>query len=75
MRFLNKKERITSWETGMNTILAAAISQDSTAFPMPKDAPSRLWLRLHWRKEPPDITHLILDQFEEVFTLGTLARS
>lgn len=38
--------------------------------PFPDDLPSRLWLRLHYRAEPPDITHLILDQFEEVFTLG-----
>ena len=37
---------------------------------MPEDHASRLWLRLHYRDEPPDITHLILDQFEEVFTLG-----
>jgi tetratricopeptide (TPR) repeat protein len=40
--------------------------------PLPDDLPSRLWLRLHYRAEPPDITHLILDQFEEVFTLGAL---
>lgn len=37
---------------------------------LPEDPPSRVWLRLHYRDEPPDITHLILDQFEEVFTLG-----
>jgi tetratricopeptide (TPR) repeat protein len=37
---------------------------------LPDDLASRLWLRLHYRDEPPDITHLILDQFEEVFTLG-----
>ena len=36
----------------------------------PDDLPSCLWLRLHYRAEPPYITHLILDQFEEVFTLG-----
>src|SRR5262245_38921335 len=40
-------------------------------FPLPDDFASRLWLRLHWREEPPRITHLILDQFEEVFRLGT----
>ena len=38
--------------------------------PLPDDLPSCLWLRLHYRAEPPDVTHLILDQFEEVFTLG-----
>jgi tetratricopeptide (TPR) repeat protein len=38
--------------------------------PLADDYASRLWLRLHYRGEPPDITHLILDQFEEVFTLG-----
>jgi hypothetical protein len=37
---------------------------------LPGDLASRFWLRLHYRDEPPDITHLILDQFEEVFTLG-----
>ena len=37
---------------------------------LPDDITSRLWLRLHYRDEPPAITHLILDQFEEVFTLG-----
>jgi tetratricopeptide (TPR) repeat protein len=40
--------------------------------PLPEDVASRLWLRLHHRGEPPGITHLILDQFEEVFTLGAL---
>jgi tetratricopeptide (TPR) repeat protein len=37
---------------------------------LPRDPESQLWLRLHYRDEPPDITHLILDQFEEIFTLG-----
>jgi hypothetical protein len=37
---------------------------------LPDDLASRLWIRLHYRDERPDITHLILDQFEEVFTLG-----
>jgi hypothetical protein len=41
-------------------------------FSLPEDLASRLWLRLHYRGEPPGITHLILDQFEEVFTLGAL---
>ncbi len=33
--------------------------------------PSALWLALHRRDRPPHPTHLILDQFEEVFTLGS----
>lgn len=37
---------------------------------LPNDPASLLWLRLHYRAEPPAITHLILDQFEEVFTVG-----
>jgi hypothetical protein len=37
---------------------------------LPDDYPSRLWLRLHHRREPPGITNLVLDQFEEVFALG-----
>jgi hypothetical protein len=40
--------------------------------PLPEDLASRLWLRLHYLGEPPAITHLVLDQFEEVFTLDTL---
>jgi tetratricopeptide (TPR) repeat protein len=43
---------------------------EKLAVSMPVDYPSRLWLRLHYRREPPDVTHLIVDQFEEVFTLG-----
>ena len=60
-RALDKQERIASWERNMMERVA-----DSA--PLPRDPPSRLWLRLHSRQEPPDITHLILDQFEEVFT-------
>jgi hypothetical protein len=37
---------------------------------LPDDYPSRLWLRLHYLREPPGITNLVLDQFEEAFTLG-----
>ena len=55
-----KKERIPSWATDMDSILARPIARGLSAFPTPKDVPSRLWLRLHWLKEPPDITHLIL---------------
>ncbi len=38
--------------------------------PLPDDPASLLWLRVHDLTEPPAITHLILDQFEEVFTVG-----
>ncbi|PYI93723.1 MAG: hypothetical protein DME97_05555 [Verrucomicrobia bacterium] len=37
---------------------------------LPEDSASWFWLRVHWRAERPAITHLILDQFEEVFTRG-----
>jgi hypothetical protein len=39
-------------------------------FALPEDAASRLWLHLHRREYKDRITHLILDQFEEIFTLG-----
>ena len=39
-------------------------------FPLPDDAASHLWLRIHRNHSWSGITHLILDQFEEVFTLG-----
>jgi uncharacterized protein CbrC (UPF0167 family) len=48
------------WQTFLTT----------SPFRLPGDFASRLWLRLHWRKELPNITQLILDQFEEVFTVG-----
>ncbi len=44
--------------------------QKELALDLQEDFPSWLWLRLHWRKAPPAVTHLVLDQFEEVFTLG-----
>jgi hypothetical protein len=37
---------------------------------LPNDPASRLWLNLHHRVRKDRITHLILDQFEEIFTLG-----
>lgn len=43
---------------------------DKLSFCLPEDPLSLLWLRIHYRNERPEITHLILDQFEEVFTLG-----
>ena len=60
----NNKDKITRSEADINAIQASA------AFLTPQDVPSRLWLRLHCRNELPAVTHLILDQFEEVFTLG-----
>jgi tetratricopeptide (TPR) repeat protein len=39
-------------------------------FDLPEDSASWFWLRVHWRAERPTITHLVLDQFEEVFTRG-----
>ena len=39
-------------------------------FVLPNDPASRLWLNLHHRERKDRITHLILDQFEEIFTLG-----
>lgn len=37
---------------------------------LPNDPASCLWLNLHHRERKDRITHLILDQFEEIFTLG-----
>ena len=44
--------------------------REKLGFDLPLDSASLLWLRLHWSRQPPTTTHLILDQFEEVFTLG-----
>ncbi len=44
--------------------------REKLGFDLPSDSASWLWLRLHWSRQPPTTTHLILDQFEEVFTLG-----
>jgi tetratricopeptide (TPR) repeat protein len=37
---------------------------------LPDDPASRLWLHFHQRERKDRITHVILDQFEEIFTLG-----
>ena len=55
--------------------VAAAFSADAAVLPdgvgpPPTDALSRLWLSLHRCGQPSKITHLFLDQFEEVFTVG-----
>ena len=60
-RSFDKQERIAAWEKNMAARMPGSFSPDPA---------SRLWLRLHSRDEPPDVTHLILDQFEEVFTVG-----
>jgi tetratricopeptide (TPR) repeat protein len=43
----------------------------SLPFPLPNDAASRLWLHIHRKLAWSGVTHLILDQFEEVFTVET----
>jgi tetratricopeptide (TPR) repeat protein len=50
--------------------LEAGESFDVPGFALPEDAASHLWLHLHRRERKDLITHLILDQFEEVFTIG-----
>jgi hypothetical protein len=55
-----------------NSLVWTQRLSERLGLPLPDDIACRLWLRLHYRDESPDITHLILDQFEEVFTLGTL---
>jgi hypothetical protein len=40
-------------------------------FALPEDAASRFWLHLHRKLPWTGVTHLILDQFEEVFTVGS----
>jgi hypothetical protein len=37
---------------------------------MPADPASRIWLHFHQREGSKRLTHLILDQFEEIFTIG-----
>ena len=43
---------------------------DQLGIVLPSDPASRLWLNFHHRERENGITHLILDQFEEIFTLG-----
>ena len=54
--------------------IAAALGSwgriDLPGFVLPNDPASRLWLNFHHREREDRITHLILDQFEEIFTLG-----
>jgi hypothetical protein len=60
-RYIEGTSRAAQWWQTFRTTIP---------FRLPDDFASRLWLRLHWHKELPNITHLILDQFEEVFTVG-----
>jgi hypothetical protein len=50
--------------------LEAGQSINIPGFALPEDAASRLWLHLHRREHKDRVTHLILDQFEEIFTIG-----
>jgi TIR domain len=50
--------------------LDAGACIDLPDFVLPNDPASRLWLNFHHRERKDRITHLILDQFEEIFTLG-----
>ena len=50
--------------------LEAGGNINGPGFALPEDAASRLWLQLHRREHKDRITHLILDQFEEIFTIG-----
>lgn len=43
---------------------------DVPGLALPEDPASRLWLHFHYRKGKNRVTHLILDQFEEIFTIG-----
>ena len=43
-------------------------------FPLPNDTASRLWLHIHRKLPWSGVTHLILDQFEELFTVETQRR-
>jgi tetratricopeptide (TPR) repeat protein len=49
---------------------AKELREKLSFFELPDDSASWFWLRVHWRAERPAITHLVLDQFEEVFTRG-----
>ena len=49
---------------------AKELREKLSFFDLPEDSASWFWLRVHWRAERPAITHLVLDQFEEVFTRG-----
>src|SRR5262245_54055185 len=60
-RYESALSRARQWATEL---------REKLVFDLPPDSASWLWLRLHWSRQSPTTTHLILDQFEEVFTLG-----
>jgi hypothetical protein len=72
--FISRHDRDDGrYEEAMNRFCDWSVElRKELALDLPEDFASWLWLRLHWRKELPKITHLILDQFEEVFTLDAL---
>jgi hypothetical protein len=43
---------------------------DVPGLALPEDPASLLWLHFHYRERKNRVTHLILDQFEEIFTIG-----
>jgi eukaryotic-like serine/threonine-protein kinase len=43
---------------------------DVPGLALPEDPASRLWLHFHYRERKNRVSHLILDQFEEIFTIG-----
>jgi len=61
-RFGNAYARADEWSDDLRKNLPF--------FDLPADPASWFWLRVHSRVNRPAITHLILDQFEEVFTRG-----
>ena len=52
------------------SLLGARDQSHGFSFSLPSDAASRLWIHLHGKDFASGISHLILDQFEEVFTVG-----
>ncbi|PYJ89355.1 MAG: hypothetical protein DME70_02265, partial [Verrucomicrobia bacterium] len=61
--FANAAARADQWSKQLRDNLSF--------FDLPADSASWFWLRVHSRTERPAVTHLILDQFEEVFTRGS----
>ena len=61
--FANAAARADEW--------SKQLREGLSFFDLPADSASWFWLRVHSRTERPAVTHLILDQFEEVFTRGS----
>jgi WD domain, G-beta repeat len=51
--------------------LGVRAANRAVPFPLPNDAASRLWVQIHRKLPWSGVTHLILDQFEEVFIAET----